>query len=82
MVDRFREVSKVSDQTYEDLEGNRKRIVTKMREKEERMEDDYNLKRNVLKSNFNENLSRLLKNVATQREIVSHSYGSLTLNDK
>ena len=72
----------MSDQTYEDLEGNRKRIVTKMREKEERMEDDYNLKRNVLKSNFNENLSRLLKNVATQREIVSHSYGSLTLNDK
>ena len=36
----------------------------------------------VLKSNFNENISKLVKNIRSQRDTISGSYGPLTLANK
>ena len=55
----------IRDQTHDDLERNRRRILKKMAKKEQRMEEDFELKKNVLQSNFNENISKLVKDIAT-----------------
>lgn len=57
-------------------------IMERVKAKESRVEEEFRVKKNTLKASFNENLHKLVKNIASQREIVSASYGSLTLQNK
>ena len=79
---RLKQVDRVTNQTHDDLNRNRDEIIEKVEEKERRVAEEFKMKKQVLKANFNENLAKLVKNIRTQREIVSASYGSLTLQNK
>ena len=79
---RLKKVDKITKQTEEDLQKDREAIMERVKAKESRVEEEFKIKKNTLKSSFNENLHKLVKNIASQREIVSASYGSLTLQNK
>ena len=57
-------------------------IKKKIAYKEEKAKKEYESKMTILKSNFNENISKLVVNIETQRDIVSTGYGPLVLDSK
>ena len=79
---RGRKVDQVKRQTYGDLSKNEKKVLKKIRYKEEQSKKEFAHKTKVLKSSFNENISKLIRNVRVQRDTVSQSYGPLTLDQK
>jgi len=56
--------------------------LKKIKYKEEKSKKEFENKMDVLKSNFNENISKLVKNIRSQRDTISGSYGPLTLANK
>lgn len=57
-------------------------IRKKLAFKEERELKDFEAKMGILKANFNQNISKLVKNINFQRDTISQSYGPLVLQPK
>ena len=57
-------------------------IRKKIEYKEEKNKAEFDHKMGILKSNFNENIGKLVDNIETQREIISTGYGPLVLDSK
>lgn len=76
------QIDHVKSKTVSDLNHNEEFIRKKIAYKEEEAIKDYNNKMTILKSNFIENISKLVVNIETQRDTVSGSYGPLVLDSK
>lgn len=50
--------------------------------KSERSQNEYLMKKEVLKNNFQTSVDSLIRRIKGQREVVTSSYGPLVLNSK
>ena len=79
---KIQKVNKIKNATIDDLSRNENMIRKKIEYKEEKAKKEFDQKMTILKSNFNQNIGKLVDNIETQREIISTGYGPLVLDSK